>query len=235
MNDVAGTIPAVPPEGCTAYIVGPNHFQNAMLAAYIETYSTGRSAVYGSVASIPCVGGTSCNGRAAVLYDCFGKNGTDLHATLTTEIEKLPPDWALALFNLDRSAGIERTALELGVHGFFYQDDTVETLLKGLTVVFGGEFWVSRHNLEQIALENSCEIKRRQLAEHACTNGLTPREIEILDLLTRGASNEVIADKLFISTNTVRTHLNHIFRKIKVSSRLEASAWAVASLFSRKG
>ncbi len=233
MNDGAETIPAAQPNGCKAYIVGPNRFQNAMLAAFIETLGKGGSTVCGSVSTIPCGGGTHWNGKATVLYDCFGRNGTDLPATLMADIEKLPAGWTLALFNLDRSAGIEMKALELGVHGFFYQDDTVETFLKGLTAIFGGEFWVSRHNLEQIALENGIGLKRRQLAEHAATHDLTPREIEILGLLTLGASNEVIAEKLFISPHTVRTHLNHIFRKIKVTSRLEASLWAMDSLFSR--
>jgi len=51
-------------------------------------------------------------------------------------------------------------------------------------------------------------------------------------MLTLGFANETIAEKLFISLNTVRTHLNHIFKKINVSSRLEASHWAVKFIFS---
>jgi len=232
-NQIAETTLSVPVEGCMAYIVGPNHFQNAMLAAYIETHSKGKSAVFDSIASI-ATGNGVLKGNAAVLYDCFGKHGNDIPAALMAELEKIPPEWALALFNLDRSAGVEKKALELGAHGFFYLDDTVETLLKGLAAIFGGEFWVSRQNLAQIALENSFGLRRRQMADHAYPHGLTSREVEILGLLTMGASNEVISDKLFISPNTVRTHLNHIFRKINVTSRLEASHWAVDSLFGRK-
>jgi len=233
-DQIAETTLSASTDGCIAYIVGPNHFQNTMLAAYIETHSKGNSAVFDSIAAIPTSEGTAFQGNAAVLYDCFGKHGNDLPATLMAELEKLPPEWALALFNLDRSAGVEKKALELGVHGFFYQDDTIETLLKGLAAIFGGEFWVSRQSLAKIALENSFGLRRRQMSDHAYPHDLTPREVEVLGLLTLGASNEVISDKLFISPNTVRTHLNHIFRKIKVTSRLEASHWAVDSLFGRR-
>jgi len=234
VHDAAETTLPAFPEGGTAYIVGPNHFQNTMLAAYIETHSKGKSAVYESIAAILSDRGGRSHEKAAVLYDCFGRHAGELPKTLLAELENLPGEWALALFNLDRHAGIEKKALEFGVQGFFYKDDAVETLLKGVAMIFGGEFWVSRQSLAQIALENSFGLRRRQMIDHVYPHDLTSREVEILGLLTLGASNEVISDKLFISPNTVRTHLNHIFRKIKVTSRLEAAHWAVESLFDRR-
>jgi PAS domain S-box-containing protein len=51
---------------------------------------------------------------------------------------------------------------------------------------------------------------------------LTPREIEVLGLLAGGAGNQQIARSLFISVATVRTHIEHILRKLKVHSKLEA-------------
>jgi two-component system response regulator DegU len=51
---------------------------------------------------------------------------------------------------------------------------------------------------------------------------LTPREKEVLNLLTKGYTNKEIAQKLFISEKTVKSHLNRIFKKLKVSRRLEA-------------
>ncbi len=124
--------------------------------------------------------------------------------------------------------------MQYGVQGFFYQDEPIETLLKGLAAVFGGEFWASRQQMAEVMLENGFELRRRQIPRRDYPLDLTRREVEILGLLTLGAANEVIADKLFISPNTVRTHLNHIFKKIKVSSRLEASAWAAETLFDHR-
>jgi PAS domain S-box-containing protein len=51
---------------------------------------------------------------------------------------------------------------------------------------------------------------------------LTPREIEVLRLLASGAGNQQIAESLFISVATVRTHIEHILRKLDVHSKLEA-------------
>jgi DNA-binding NarL/FixJ family response regulator len=56
--------------------------------------------------------------------------------------------------------------------------------------------------------------------------GLTPRELEILQLLAGGQSPEAIAGDLFISSKTVATHIEHIFMKLEVHSRVEAVAVA---------
>ena len=61
--------------------------------------------------------------------------------------------------------------------------------------------------------------------DHADLN-LSPREREIVDLLVCGKSNKEMADQLCLSGDTVKAHLQHIFRKIGVSSRLELWAYA---------
>lgn len=230
-NDGCDKTSAVIPSGCQAFIVGPNHFQNALFATYIETHSLCRSNVVDNIAPIAADSCGVSNCTTAVLYDCFELNGTALEDSVLAELERLPPEWSLILFNLGRHVGIEKKALEFGVHGFFYQDDSVETLLKGLAAIFGGELWVSRRKMADVILENGFSLRRKLASNHVYPHNLTKREVEILGLLTLGASNEVIADKLFISPHTVRTHLNHIFRKIKVTSRLAASIWAVANVF----
>ena len=62
---------------------------------------------------------------------------------------------------------------------------------------------------------------------------LTAREREILRLLAAGGTNRHIAEALFISEKTVKTHLNNIFRKLNVTRRLQAVLYAVRSGLSR--
>lgn len=219
--------------GCLVYIVGNNHFQNVLLADYIETHSKWKCIVIDNIAAIHSIYEAECPNLTAVLTDGFVLSDANLIATILGELEQLPTDWALALFNLGRQAGVEKKALQSGIKGFFYQDDSADTLLKGLAAVFGGEIWLSRQMMAEVILENSLEHKLNHVYSHACTNDLTRREVEILAMLTHGATNKGISDKLYISPHTVRTHLNHIFAKIKVSSRLEASAWAAENLFIR--
>ena len=59
---------------------------------------------------------------------------------------------------------------------------------------------------------------------------LTKREVEILKMVAIGAKNEVIADDLCISPNTVKTHIYNIFKKINVPNRLQAALWVAKNL-----
>lgn len=52
--------------------------------------------------------------------------------------------------------------------------------------------------------------------------GISERELEVLQLLEQGLSNQKIADKIFVSANTVKTHLRHLYEKLDVGNRTEA-------------
>jgi DNA-binding NarL/FixJ family response regulator len=56
---------------------------------------------------------------------------------------------------------------------------------------------------------------------------LSPRETEVLKLVARGATNREIAEALFISENTVKTHLSNIMEKLHLANRSQAAAYAV--------
>jgi LuxR family transcriptional regulator of csgAB operon len=141
-------------------------------------------------------------------------------------IDRFPPESRFALFNLDANAGVENKALAQNIRGFFYKDDRFEIFLKGIKAIFRGEIWLPRNMLLRCVLDG---INDKKLAIEK-KMALTSREIEILTLVSMGSTNEEIANKLCISTNTVKTHLYNIFKKIKVENRLQAALWAGANL-----
>ena len=116
--------------------------------------------------------------------------------------------------------------MALGVKGVFYDQDPIERFAKGVSAVFNGELWVSREILTKYVMRNREEesISRQEEAL------LTTREVEILTMISAGAKNEEIAEKLHISPHTVKTHIYNIFKKINVPNRLQAALWAASHL-----
>ena len=96
--------------------------------------------------------------------------------------------------------------------------DKAKVALRGRVVRVSGE---------SAALEFSEESRFEYIqGEGGDVSNLTQREREILDLIAAGFSNKNIADELFISPHTVKTHLHNIFKKINVKRRLQAALWA---------
>lgn len=146
-------------------------------------------------------------------------------------LKSFAPDEALrrgsvALFNLNESTGIEKRALSQNIRGFFYKDDQFEVFLKGVRSVFSGEIWVSRKMLLKYVMDSFSD-KNIPVEEKT---PLTCREVEILNFVCTGSTNEEIANKMCISTNTVKTHLYKIFKKINVENRLQAALWTASNL-----
>lgn len=133
------------------------------------------------------------------------------------------PERPLVLFNVDDLAALHDIVQWPGVRGVFSRNISQEHLLKGITAVLDGEYWLPRKVLTA-HLERSRE---RRLQSGANGVALTPKETETLRLLMRGSSNSRIATELKVSTHTVKTHLYNLFRKLQVTNRVQAAQWAM--------
>jgi DNA-binding NarL/FixJ family response regulator len=120
--------------------------------------------------------------------------------------------------------------LQAGARGFFKTALGDEQLIKCIRVVAGGEIWLDAelitHVLEELIKES---MNKRDLLKSitslslAKLKMLSQRELEVLGLISQSMTNEEIADKLFISSKTVKTHLRNIFEKAKIRNRVEAA------------
>lgn len=210
------------------FIVGPLTLQNEFLSYVINKEIGAKCSIFdrelNAFSACQNLDSGDSNKKVLILIDTEDQSFEEILKRITTNGNI--SNGLIALFNLNENAGVEKKALARNIRGFFYKEDHFEVFLKGIRSIFNGEIWVSRKMLLQCVFESFNE-KKVAIEEKTA---LTSREIEILTLISMGSTNEEIADKMCISTNTVKTHLYNIFKKINVENRLQAALWAAANL-----
>lgn len=114
-------------------------------------------------------------------------------------------------------------ALRAGADGYLLKDMEPEDILEQLLAAGRGRLVISQRLTELIAraLRHDSGPVRPDDA------GLTPRERQVLAFLAEGFSNKLIARELDLSLGTVKVHVKHILKKLKLRTRVEAAVWAV--------
>lgn len=120
---------------------------------------------------------------------------------------------AIILTSFETDEDIYR-AVQAGAQGYLLKDTSLREMVDAIRSVHAGKRYIPR------------EIAAR-LAERMMRTNLTPREIEILKLLSKGLTNKQLAHALHISDNTVKNHVNSIIEKLEVSDRTEAATTAI--------
>lgn len=120
----------------------------------------------------------------------------------------------------DRQFVVE--AVRSGARGYVLKARDAEHLIQTVRLVATGNMVIDPQLVVALAEELSDAKERDRRADT-----LTAREVEVLQLLAFGHTNRNIAEKLFISPDTVKTHLEHIFEKLGASDRTAAVAEAL--------
>jgi two-component system nitrate/nitrite response regulator NarL len=113
-------------------------------------------------------------------------------------------------------------ALRLGARGLLSKESTPELLLRCIRSVTAGQYWIGRESVVQLV-----EIFKNPSLAPQRSFGLTERELQVIQAIVDGCTNREIARQFFISQQTVKHHLNKIFDKVGVSSRLELAMFAI--------
>lgn len=111
--------------------------------------------------------------------------------------------------------------LKVAEYQFFVRNFSLELYIGLIAVLFVGlGIWVGRRltRVKVISSPSPFLLDETILKEV----GITKREYEVLDLIARGMSNREIADKLFVSTSTIKTHTSNLFMKLDASRRTQA-------------
>ena len=140
---------------------------------------------------------------------------------------KMPQVNILVLTVSDSEADLF-AAIKFGATGYLLKNTEPEELVQAIFHIAQGGVIISPVMAAKLLaefkdLETGAERKPAQEAE----SNLSPREDEVLRLVAQGATNKEIADSLFISENTVKTHLRNIMDKLHLANRSQAAAYAV--------
>ncbi|MCW8327213.1 LuxR C-terminal-related transcriptional regulator [Photobacterium sp. SDRW27] len=138
--------------------------------------------------------------------------------------------WDVVLLNAPRNVDKELILQWPNCCGILHSEVSKVELMKGVKKIIAGEYWLPRMIMSEL-LEYYREGCGRQNKRNCLiTASLTSREEDILKLLATGISNAEMAETLFISESTIKSHLYKMFKKIDVKNRIQARSWARENL-----
>jgi DNA-binding NarL/FixJ family response regulator len=122
----------------------------------------------------------------------------------------------LTTFDLDEYV---YEALRAGASGFVLKDDSPEQLIAAIRTVAGGDALLSPTITKRV-IQKFARLPRPAPPKEL--DDLSERELEVFRLIARGLSNGEIAQELYISETTVKTHITHILQKLNLRDRVQA-------------
>lgn len=158
-----------------------------------------------------------------VLYDSFAQpQGKDID--LDDLVGAGPA--RVVVFSWNTDADVVQQTLDAGVHGYVSKGVTPRELVEALQRVHAGQQVVPGPD------EADVEVGEGPGPWPGHDIGLSGRESEVLALICQGLSNDQIAERLFVSVNTVKSYIRTCYRKVGVDSRTKAVLWGLDHGFS---
>lgn len=152
--------------------------------------------------------------------------------TVLRSIQTRAPQTKVILFAAaDNSKEDFVEAMKLGCSGILHKDAATSLIEKSIQKVHAGEIWLDSNTTAAVIRQFASPAEMQ--AGHV--NGksgreraqLSQREREIIVLIAQGYKNKEIAEKMFITEQTVKNHLHNVFDKLGVSDRLELALYAI--------
>jgi len=163
-----------------------------------------------------------------ILLDLRMPNTDGLTALQTLNSTKNPAKVIILTASEDKNEFVQ--AMKLGCAGIVLKQTSGDLIVKSIRKVHAGEIWLDAHTTA--AVMRQFAASEAAAAPSGSPRGrdrapLSAREREIVALVAQGYKNKEMAEKMFISEQTVKNHLHNIFDKLGVSDRLELALYAI--------
>ena len=146
---------------------------------------------------------------------------------LTQAISELAPKTKIVVIGLTENKEQVLQYVEVGALGYVLKNDSVEDLITTIRAAQDGRALVSP-DIAAALMQRVSELAHlfsNIETGIAATSSLTPREIQVLELIGQGLTNQEIAEKLVIEVGTVKNHVHNILDKLNVANREQAAAY----------
>ena len=130
-----------------------------------------------------------------------------------------PRTGAIVVFSFSDQPQTVRHAMGAGAQGFISKAVPTQEIIDGVVAAARGERVVLTRSSQRAAIDETLRWPGREI-------GLTERESELLSLLSTGMTNRELGGHLYISENTVKTQLHHLYAKLNVRNRAQAASLA---------
>lgn len=152
-----------------------------------------------------------------------GLDGIEATLMLQTAV----PGARVLILSIHAEPSCVRAAFEAGAWGYLTKTSAAEEIERAVREVLAGRFYVSPAVARAAIIPMACDLgSPPRMAGEA----LTRRESDILRLVAEGLGNQQIARRLGVAVTTVRTHLNRVYGKLRVESRVELALFAAQSV-----
>lgn len=161
-----------------------------------------------------------------VLLDLTMPGEIDGMSALRT-IKRNHPVTRVVVLTGHKEPGLVREAIHRGASGYISKTDIYQNLPHTIENVLQGDIAIVEPDLIRQALRQRAGRRMEFSQKESLISSLTPREKTVLSLIAKGYDNQKIANKLYISYNTVKSHTRSIFNKLSVDDRTQAALIAL--------
>jgi len=208
-------------------IVGRNMLQNQLLLSFLKKETGLKGSCFPKLESITQIDAYESAIPQLLIMDCKHIDMKNLWTAIKKWDCPNSSSCFFALCNAEADSGLEKTAINKGIQGIFYNNAPLQLIAKGICAILKGDLWYSRKALREYLLETGSFANA---SIHPTMSRLTGREKQMLAGIASGYTSKAMADDLDISIHTVKAHIYNVYKKINVRNRLQASLWATKYL-----